>query len=328
MRGLNSQPLNEVSGMDILSYLMGKQAGGGRIPSGYIKPTGTIDITENGEYDVAQYASANIDVSGGGDTSAETGIIDRTLSGTYTNSTVSMIGTYAFAYCDKLTAVNFPNAKNVAGDAFYSCSKLTSANMPNATTIGASAFYNCKELIDVNFPNATTLFRGAFQACTSLTEAYFPNVVTVDNAVFNNCSKLTIVSLPKAAGIGSSAFGYCSLLTTATFPMATNIGSYAFYNCSSLTTANLPMIKNIGSNAFYNCSRLASVYMTGSTVATLQTNVFNNTPMSISTYLGHFGSFFVKESLLADWQAANNWSVYSERFVGLTDAEIAELDGQ
>jgi hypothetical protein len=50
--------------------------------------------------------------------------------------------------------------------------------------------------------------------------------------------------------------------------------------------------------------------------------------MSLSSYLGYYGSFYVKESLLASWQAANNWSMYSERFVGLTDAEIVELDGQ
>ena len=36
------------------------------VPEGYVKPEGTLDITENGEYDVAAYAAASVQVAGGG----------------------------------------------------------------------------------------------------------------------------------------------------------------------------------------------------------------------------------------------------------------------
>lgn len=38
---------------------------GGEIPEGYIKPDGTLDINENGTFDVTQYANVTVDVSAG-----------------------------------------------------------------------------------------------------------------------------------------------------------------------------------------------------------------------------------------------------------------------
>lgn len=32
------------------------------VPSGYIKPSGTLEVTKNGEYDVAEYAEVNVDI--------------------------------------------------------------------------------------------------------------------------------------------------------------------------------------------------------------------------------------------------------------------------
>ena len=55
-------------------------------------------------------------------------------------------------------------------------------------------------------------------------------------------------------------------------------------------------------------------------------NAFNNTPISVSTYTGDFGSIYVKASLFDAYKAATNWVTYSDRFVSLTDAQIEALN--
>ena len=240
--------------------------------------------------------------SGGGDDSANE-IIERTISGIYTNSTVSVVGVYAFYKCQSLKDVSFTSATSIYNNAFENCTSLATASFPAVTSIGGSAFYSCTFLATVSFPVATTIAGYAFNGCTKLTIASFPVVTSIGNYAFTGCTKLTIAS----------------------FPAATLISNYAFSSCRSLATVSFPAATTIGGSAFLNCRKLESAYFLGSSVPTLGTNAFNSTPMSASSWIGHWGSIFVKESLLASFQAATNWSTWKNRMVGLTDAQIAAL---
>jgi len=56
----------------------------------------------------------------------------------------------------------------------------------------------------------------------------------------------------------------------------------------------------------------------GTDVPTLSnSNVFSYTPVVDSSYIGTYGSIYVKSSMLDSFKTATNWSLYSNRMVGV-----------
>ena len=329
----NATPSDVASGKTFINS-SGRQTGTATPPSG------TYSITSNGIYNIVSFASVDVQVSGGGNHDVEDAIVARTISGVYENSRVTSIGNYAFAncsnlttasfpnvtsignyafnYCPNLTTISFPSATSIGFYAFYQCSKLTTASFPNVTSIGNYAFNYCSNLTTISFPSTTSIGHHAFQNCLSLTTASFSNVTLIDNYAFANCSNLTTISFPSATSIGFYAFYQCSKLTTASFPNVASIGNSTFYDCSSLTTASFPLGKSFGSQCFRNCTHLESFYVLASSVAWLGASAFLSTPMSLSSYLGYFGSIYVPASLVDSYKTATNWSAYSDRITSYT----------
>ena len=73
-------------------------------------------------------------------------IVERSISGAYTNDRVTSIGDGAFCDCPDLTSASFAAASTVGYMAFYNCTGLTRADFQVATSIGGMAFYNCTAL--------------------------------------------------------------------------------------------------------------------------------------------------------------------------------------
>ena len=68
------------------------------------------------------------------------GIVERSISGDYSNARVTTVGAYAFQNCSGLTSVSFPNVTSIGDYAFNAAHKLAKADLPKVTSIGQHGF--------------------------------------------------------------------------------------------------------------------------------------------------------------------------------------------
>lgn len=264
----------------------------------------------------------------------------------------SVIEYYAFYSCKSLSYFSAPLAYSIGSYAFYSCSVLSSIYFPQVSIINAYAFFNtgitqitsntfsdsysyiynytfygCSSLSFVSLPNISTIGSYAFNSCSSLQEVYLPQVSSLGTAAFSNCKQLQTFSAPNLVTIGASCFFNASALKSVNFPIATTVMSYAFNSCYSLNTIILGNISSFSMCAFQKCYNLLSLYLMGDSVRIFGNAMFSSTP--ISTYTtstgGVYGNIYVPESLYSSYITYTGWSVYSSRFVSLTEAEVSAI---
>lgn len=254
----------------------------------------TINISQNGGYDVCDYGWAHVDV--GGFTADDIAL--RTISGSISG-----------------------NASAISANAFYGCNNLTYAYFPLVKDIRNGAFYGCGQLSSVVFSSDIgAIGDSAFNNCSALTTAIFSTVVQLGSYVFNNCSNLSIASFDSISKISPYTFQRCYALTNISFPSCVSIMSGAFSYCRTLSVASFPVVRTIYPSAFAYCMNLLSLYLLGSSVPTLSNiNAFTTTPISNYTTStgGVYGSIFVPSSLYSSYLTATNWSVYSARIVSV-----------
>ena len=167
------------------------------VTESYLTDIGNAIRSKNGgstKYKPSEMAAAikNIKTQ---DNTAVNGIIDRTISGDYTNNEVTSVDKYAFAFCFNLKTVTMTNATDINSNAFFSCINLISANFPNVETVYSSAFNN-SGLTSITFNNLVTLgFDGDY------------------SGIFED-TPMTSISIPSTIEIiGLYAFSYSSIKT-------------------------------------------------------------------------------------------------------------------
>ena len=150
---------------------------------GGVTPTGTISITENGTYNVANYASADVNVASGG--GGKYGANASTLLGDVDANGVLQQPT-------EQSDLVFTGVTDVVGyvlNGKFAKTNVKSVSFPNLTTISGNygcqnAFNDDTALTSVSFPNLTTISNTStacnymFDGCTALTDVYFPALTT------------------------------------------------------------------------------------------------------------------------------------------------------
>lgn len=235
-------------------------------------------------------------------------------------STLTSLGTNAFAGCTSLKKINLNNVTRIGHNAFCGDSNLEQftlegnqgeLNLPNLTSwnSGNNQFIGTKVTAVLSLGSVTTIPAGCFKNCTNLSSITFPqNLSAVDaealdgTAWYDNQPDGTVIInntiLYKYKGsitgtytvpsnityISGSCFKDKNGLTGVVWPNSLYIIPNACFQNSGLTSFDLTGIVTIESNAFRN-SKLTSIVIPNS-VTTLRDNCFYQCPDLTSITIG------------------------------------------
>ena len=257
------------------------QGGGG------VKPSGSLEISENGVFDVYSYASANVNVPTTGFDERE--VTEGKLNIVNLNNSASFVKNNVFVNNSYIQTVNLPDCYEVKEAAFGYCANLTTVNLPMCSRIASAAFRNCSSLSQVNLPMVKNIGQSVFGACSALssltlcTDVYwtipFGTRTYGGTPIVNESSSASIyvrsdtyslwissqlwssisskfVSVPVSGPALSFSNG---LLSGTTKAIASDFTSYLSVTTSDITGVSLPECRYIGNQTFQKCSSLTQV---------------------------------------------------------------------
>lgn len=272
------------------AILLNKAIKGG----GGVQPSGSINISANGTFDVSAFADAIVNVPGADE------IMQRIISG----STIQLYDANVLSISERACASNL-------------C--IGAIDLPNCTNIGSSAFSYCSRLSMVNLPKIEYINNNAFAYCSSLASFSASTLITIRNSVFQDCKGMSIFDCPNVEAMGNFCFANCSKLQSIYLPKVSGILFATFSYCSEMSTAYLGKVSTFMASVFYGCRKLVSLYLPGSFCALSSSNAFYSTPIAGYTAStgGIYGSVFVPASLVDTYKTADIWSLFADRITAI-----------
>ncbi len=179
---------------------------------------------------------------------------------------VTMIYYYVFSGLENTKTINIPDSVKVIGSgAFALCDKLQTINIPNSvTTIDAAAFWGNEKLQSITIPNSVTeLGAGAFMLCENLTNVTLPNTISsIPYGTFAGCVSLKKIDIPSSVKtIEDEAFSMTGFTEFTVPDTVTAIGAGAFSDCENLVKVTIPKtVTKIGADIFEGGSEDVTIY--------------------------------------------------------------------
>ena len=195
----------------------------------YPEPTGSINITENGTYNVKDKAEAVVDVQGGlakgviwTEVDNEGYPIKVELNGVTATSNIFRYGDYNRTKEIKLPPKLYNKGLGALYFICYGCENLEKINinevdLSELSKIDNSAFLGCKKLTLDNWQipeGITEIGISAFENCEMLDNRIFPSTITtIADKAFNRCCSMNAVTFKgKPTSISSTSFANCTAL--------------------------------------------------------------------------------------------------------------------
>lgn len=180
---------------------------------------------------------------------------------------------------------------------------FTQITLDKADGVLRGFFYNCKKLKYVTIPDNATVLYYTFWGCVKLERVTgVDHLTSIGTCAFCDCTSLVLNQSdinPNIQDIGPQAFGGCSKITINTIPaQITNIAENNVRMNTFTGTISIPYLHF-----------LSETPITGIRCSYPRTHIYNSfNRTTYKIYVGDGTSAAHDDAILADYQAAANWS--------------------